>query len=42
MKHKLNLKPTKASSARLRKFSQELSNMGKDLRKHLVALDKAK
>lgn len=34
------IKPTKASSARLRKYSQQLSNLGTDLRKELIARDK--
>ena len=34
-------RPTKASSKRLRALSQQLSNLGSDLRKELVAADKA-
>ena len=35
------IKPTKASSARLRKLSNQLSKLGAPLRKELVAADKA-
>ena len=34
------IRPTKAASARLRKLSQQISNLGADLRKELVAHDK--
>lgn len=35
------IKPSKASSARLRKYSQQMNNLGPMLRKDLVAADKA-
>lgn len=35
-----NKRPTKASSARLRKLSNELGKMGKALRKELLVEDK--
>ena len=39
---KYAIKPTKASSARLRAISNQLSKLGAPLRKELVASDKAK
>ena len=37
-----NKKPTKASSARIRKITQQLNNIGPDLRRELIAADKSK
>ena len=34
-------KPTKACSARIRKITQQLNNLGPTIRKELVAADKA-
>ena len=36
------IKPTKASSKRLRSLSQQMSNLGTSLRAELVAADKSK
>lgn len=35
------IKPTEASSARLRSYSQQMSNLGAAFRKEMVAKDKA-